>query len=58
MDEQAQVQPTVQERVRKFIAEDHKRGWDEAWSVVLFYRDGPKGRILMIIISLHAGKLM
>lgn len=42
MDEQAQIQPTAQERVRKFIAEDHKSGWDEAWSVVLFYRDGPK----------------
>ncbi|KAI0092764.1 S-adenosyl-L-methionine-dependent methyltransferase [Irpex rosettiformis] len=31
MSTETQSQPTPQEQVRKFIAEDHKGGWDEAW---------------------------
>ena len=53
MSTETQSQPTPQERIREFISEDNKTGWDKAWSVIFLYRDG---RTLMNITDIYVGK--
>lgn len=53
MSTETQWQPTHMERIREFISEDNKAGWDKAWSVIFLYRDG---RTLMNIAHIYVGK--